>query len=67
MLYNHDIEGRGEEAKRFFVEDKKKTEHMNGDKFGLLIDLRSMAGQAMHGSGTRIVNSTDGAPKAQAT
>ena len=29
-------------------------------KFGLLIDLRSMASQKMHGSGTRIVNSTDG-------
>jgi len=25
-----------------------------------VIDMRSMAGQAMHGSGTRIVNSTDG-------
>ena len=31
-----------------------------GNKFGLLIDLRSMASQEMHGSGTRIVNSTDG-------
>ena len=30
------------------------------DKFGLLIDLRSMESQKMHGSGTRIVNSTDG-------
>ena len=30
------------------------------NKFGLLIDLRSMASQEMHGSGTRIVNSTDG-------
>ena len=30
------------------------------DKFGLVIDMRSMAAQAMHGSGTRIVNSTDG-------
>ena len=30
------------------------------DKFGLLIDLRSMASQEMHGSGTRLVNSTDG-------
>ena len=30
------------------------------DKFGLLIDLRSMAIQEMHGSGTRLVNSTDG-------
>ena len=30
------------------------------DKFGLLIDLRSVASQEMHGSGTRLVNSTDG-------
>lgn len=29
-------------------------------KFGLLIDLRSMASQEMHGSGTRLVNITDG-------
>ena len=30
------------------------------DKFGLLINLRSMASQEMHGSGTRLVNTTDG-------
>ena len=30
------------------------------NKFGLLIDLRSMASQKMHGSGTRLVNTTDG-------
>ena len=30
------------------------------DKFGLLIDLRSMASQKMHGSGTRLVDTTDG-------
>ena len=30
------------------------------NKFGLLIDLRSMESQKMHGSGTRIVNATDG-------
>jgi len=48
------------------VKEKNKTENMNltkfytGDKFGLLIDLRSMASQAMHGSGTRLVNTTDG-------
>ena len=30
------------------------------NKFGLLIDLRSMASQKMHGSGTRLVNATDG-------
>jgi len=31
-----------------------------GDKFGPLIDLRSMADQTMHGSGERLVNTTDG-------
>ena len=30
------------------------------NKFGLLIDLRSMACPEMHGSGTRLVNTTDG-------
>ena len=30
------------------------------NKFGLLIDLRSMKNQKMHGSGTRIVDSTEG-------
>jgi len=47
-------------------ERKNKTEHMNstkfytGDKFGLVIDMRSMADQSMHGSGKRLVNTTDG-------
>jgi len=36
------------------------TKFYTGDKFGLLIDMRSMADQSMHGSGKRIVNSTDG-------
>ena len=31
-----------------------------GDKFGLVIDMRTMADQSMHGSGKRIANSTDG-------
>ena len=30
-------------------------------QFGLLIDLHSMTSQEMHGSGTRLVNTTDGA------
>ena len=48
------------------MKEKHKPQYMNlqkfytEDKFGLLIDLRSMASQEMHGSGTRIVNSTDG-------
>ena len=29
------------------------------DKFGLLIDLRSMTSQKMHGSGTCLVDTTD--------
>ena len=36
------------------------TKFYTGDNFGLVIDMRSMADQSMHGSGTRIVNSTDG-------
>ena len=31
-----------------------------GDRFGLVIDLRSMADRTMHGSGRRLVNVTDG-------
>ena len=68
MIYNNGIEGKDmwEEAQRFFVKEKNKTEHMDvtkfytGDNFGLLIDMRSMADQEIHGSGKRIVNSTDG-------
>ena len=67
MFYNNGIEGQDmwEEAHNLFVKEKK-TEHMNttkfysGDKFGLVIDMRSMVNQEMHGNGTRIVNSTDG-------
>jgi len=36
------------------------TKFYTGDNFGLVIDMRSMADQSMHDSGTRIVNSTDG-------
>ena len=48
------------------MQEKHKPQHMTlqkyyaEDKFGLLIDLRCMASQEMHGSGTRLVNSTDG-------
>ena len=41
------------------MKEKNKTEHMDatkfytGDNFGLLIDMRSMADQEMHGSGKR--------------
>jgi len=68
MLYNEGIVSTDlwEEASRFLVREKNKTEHMNlklflaGDRFGLVIDLRSMADRTMHGSGTRLVNVTDG-------
>ena len=68
MLYNNGIE-TGDiwaEASRFFMKEKYKPQHMTlekfytDNKFGLLVDLRSMASQEMHGSGTRLVNTTDG-------
>ena len=68
MLYNNGIESQDiwSEVSRFFMKEKYKPQHMTlekfytGNKFGLLIDLRSMASQEMHGSGTRLVNITDG-------
>ena len=68
MLYNNGIESRDiwSEVSRFFMKEEHKPQHMTlqkfyaKNKFGLLIDLRSMESQKMHGSGTRIVNSTDG-------
>ena len=68
MLYNDGLvaEDLREEASRFFVREKNKTEHMTPklflaeDRFGLLIDFRSMADRTMHVSGVRLVNSTDG-------
>ena len=63
MLYNEGIVATDlwRETRRFFVREENKTEHMNlklflgGDRFGLLIDLRSMADRSMHGSGVRLV------------
>ena len=68
MLYNEGIESQDiwSEVSRFFMKEKDKPQHMTlkkfytENKFGLLIDLRSMASQEMHGSGTRLVNTTDG-------
>ena len=68
MLYLSGIESEDawRQASRFFMKEKHKPQHMTlnkfyaKDKFGLLIDLRSMASQEMHGSGTRLVNPTDG-------
>ena len=68
MLYNNRIESRDawRQVSHFFMKEKHKPQHMTlqklytKDKFGLLIDLRSMASQEMHGSGTHLVNTTDG-------
>ena len=68
MIYNNGIESRDiwSEVSRFFMKEKEKPQFMTlqkfytENKFGLLIDLRSMASQEMHGSGTRLVNTTDG-------
>jgi len=68
MIYSKGIKATDfwTEARNFFVKEENKTEHMNlkgflsGDRLGLLIDLRSMPDQNIHGSGTRLVNSTDG-------
>ena len=67
MLCNNGIESRDAwtQVSRFFMKEKHKPQHMTlqkfyaKDKFGLLIDLRSMASQKMHGSGTRLINTTD--------
>ena len=67
-LYNNGLEGIDiwEEVKRFFYKAENKTQHMNptkfyaDNKFGVMIDLRSMADHSMHGSGTRLVNTKDG-------
>ena len=68
MLYNNGIESRDiwSEVSRFFMKENYKPQHINlqkfftGNKFGLLIDLRSMESQKMHGSGIRTIDSTDG-------
>ena len=68
MLYNNGIESRDiwSEVSRFFMKEENKPQHMTLQKFyanknfGLLIDLRPMESQKMHGSGTLIENSTDG-------
>ena len=68
MLYNSGIKNKDiwEEVSRFFVKEKNKTEHMNPTKFytinnfGLLIDLHSVADQAMHSSGTHLAYTKNG-------
>ena len=67
-IYNEGMESQDiwSEVSRFFMKQEYKPQHMTMEKFytknkfGLLVDLRSMASQKMHGSGLRLVNSTDG-------
>ena len=67
MLYNNGIESRDawKQVSCFFMKEQHKPQHMTlkkfytKDKFGLLIDVHSMASQEMHGSSTRLVNTTD--------
>ena len=66
-VYNNGIEGKDmwQEISRFFANQKGKrnmtlTKSYTNNKFGLLIDLRSMEDNTMHGSGTRLVNTKDG-------
>ena len=68
MLYNNGIEGKDfwEEVYRFFKPKNNRkpfsdmTKFYTNDNCGLLIDLRSMRDQSLHGSGTRLVNTKDG-------
>ena len=55
----------GRRSNASFSKPKKKqymntTKFYTEDKFGLMINLRSMADHSMHGSGTRLVNTKDG-------
>ena len=69
-VYNNDIKGHDLwlEASRLFSTKGKKqgapnmtlAEYLAGNKFGFFLDLRSMAGANMHGSGQRLVNSENG-------
>ena len=67
-VYNEGITGidMWREASRFFESKSGGSRNMNltkyltGNKFGLFIDLRSMADTTMHGNGQRLVNTQDG-------
>jgi len=65
-VYNNRIEGKDiwGEICRFFSNQKGKsnmtlTKFYTDNKFGLLIDLRSMEDNTMQGSGTLLVNNKD--------
>ena len=67
-VYNEGITGidMWNEVSRFFATKSSGSPNMNltkyltGDKFGLFIDLRSMADTTLHGNGQRLVNTKDG-------
>ena len=68
-IYNNGIDGKDmwTEISRFFgTKNKDGRSNMNlskylaDSKFGLLIDLRSMADTTLHGNGVRLVNTKDG-------
>ena len=67
-VYNEGITGidMWREASRFFklksggTPNMNLTKYLTGNKFGLFIDLRSMADTTMHGNGQRHVNTQDG-------
>lgn len=67
MVFNNGLEGRDvwREVERFFG-TSGKTAYMNMKKFysenkyGLLVDLRTMSSHDLYGSGRRLVNTKDG-------
>ena len=67
-VYNEGITGidMWREASRFFGTksggrpNMNLTKYLTGNKFGLFIDLRSMADTTLHGNGQRLVNTQDG-------
>ena len=69
-VYNNGIKGHDmwRDASRLFSTKGKKqgapnmtlAKYLAGNKFGFFLDLRSMAGANIHGSGQRLVNSENG-------
>ena len=65
-VYNEGISGSDmwQELTRHFKPQEQPnmtlTKYLTDNKFGLWIDLRSMADTTMHGSGQRLVNAQDG-------
>ena len=67
-VYNEGITGIDmcREASRFFETksdgrpNMNLTKYLTDNKFGLFIDLRSMANTTLHGNGQRLVNTQDG-------